>query len=142
MFPYLQKKSTFMISFLKFHLAPPTDPTLTLNLLTRSKIVSYEILPPSLLLPPYNSLWDPESMKLSDILEQSPRDWETTTRQNVVLTVFHTWWHIFCVWNTNRTTFGRVVVSQSRRDCSKLSRSVMYSGSQSETYIIIFLFLI
>ena len=29
-------------------------------------------------------------MTCSHILEQSPRDWETTTRPNVVLTVFHT----------------------------------------------------
>ena len=45
-----------------------------------------------------------ESMNLLDILEQSPWDWETTTRQNVVLTIFHTQNIFHHVWKTVRTT--------------------------------------
>ena len=51
----------------------------------------------------YVSLWDPESMKLLDLLEQSPQDWKTTTGQNVVLTVFHTQNICHHLWKTLRT---------------------------------------
>ena len=37
---------------------------------------------------------------------------------NVFLTVFHTWCYTFCVWKTVRTTFWRIVVTQSPGDCS------------------------
>ena len=38
----------------------------------------------------YVALWDPGCMKFSHIIEQSPRNWETTMCPNVALTVFHT----------------------------------------------------
>ena len=38
----------------------------------------------------YVALSDSGSMKYSYILEQSPRDWETTMRTNLVPTIFHT----------------------------------------------------
>ena len=53
-------------------------------------------------------------MKCFDILEQSPRDWETTTRQNVVLTVFHTQNIRKDVWKTLRTTLLCFVFLQSQ----------------------------
>ena len=43
-------------------------------------------------------------MKLSHILEQSPRNWETTMRQNVFLTIFHTQYICHRAWKTVRTT--------------------------------------
>ena len=64
--------------------------------------------------PIYVSLWDPESMKFSHILERSPRDWETTMRQNVVLTVFHTQNICHSVWKTLRTTFWCFIFLQSQ----------------------------
>ena len=69
------------------------------------------------------------------LFKPSPWDWRKTKHQNVVLRVFHTLWHIFCVWKTVRTTFWRIVVSQSRGDRSKMWENFMDSGSQSETYI-------
>ena len=74
----------------------------------------------------------------SHILEQSPRDWRKTKHQCVGLRVFHAWWHIFCVWKTVRTTFWRIVVSQSREDCYKMWEHVMDSGFLSETYALCF----
>ena len=53
-------------------------------------------------------------MKLFDILEQSPRDWETTALQNVVLTVFHTQNICQDAWKTLRTTLLYFVLLQSR----------------------------
>ena len=50
------------------------------------------------------ALSDPESMKLSHIIEQSPRDWETTIRQNVFLSTFHTQNIYHHVWKTVRNT--------------------------------------
>ena len=52
----------------------------------------------------YVALSDPGSMKWSYILEQSPRDWETTMRQNVVLTIIHTQNICHSAWKTLRPT--------------------------------------
>ena len=62
------------------------------------------------------------------------RDWRPTMHCDVVLTVFHTWSYIFCVGKIIKTTFGHIVVSQSRGDCSKMWENCMDPGSQSETY--------
>ena len=64
----------------------------------------------------YVSLWYPESMKCSHILEQSLQDCETTMRQNVVLTVFHTQNICHHAWKTLRTTLWCFVFLQSRRE--------------------------
>ena len=42
-------------------------------------------------------------MKLSHIIEQRPRDWKTTSYQNVALTVFHTQNIFHHMWKTPRT---------------------------------------
>ena len=70
------------------------------------------------------------------LFKPSPRDWRKRKHQSVVLRNFHTLWHIFWVWKTVRTTFWRIVVSQSRGDRSKTWENFMASGSQSETYLI------
>ena len=59
-------------------------------------------------------------MKLSDILEQSPQDWETTTNQNVVLTVFHTQNICHHAWKTLRTTLLCFVFLQSQGEGLKI----------------------
>ena len=43
-------------------------------------------------------------MKFSHVLEQSPRDWETTMHQNVVLAFFHTQNICHRAWKILRTT--------------------------------------
>ena len=50
------------------------------------------------------ALSDPESMKLSHIIVQSPCDWETTLHQNVVVTIFHTQNICHHAWKTVKTT--------------------------------------
>ena len=62
----------------------------------------------------YVSLSDPESMKCSHILEQSPWDSETTIRPNVVLTVFPTQNICHHAWKTLRTKLWCFVYLQSR----------------------------
>ena len=62
------------------------------------------------------------------------QDWRKTKQQSVVLRIFHTPWHIFCVWKNARTPFWCIVVSQSRGDRSKTWENFMDSGSKSETY--------
>ena len=63
----------------------------------------------------------------------SPRNCRPTMHCNVVLTVFHTWWCICCVWKIVRTTFQRIVVSQSRGCCSIMWENCMDPGSESAT---------
>ena len=48
-------------------------------------------------------------MKFSYNLEQSPRDRETTMRQNVVLTIFHTQNICHHAWKTVRITLQCIV---------------------------------
>ena len=43
------------------------------------------------------------------------------------------WWYIFCVWKIVRNTFWRIVVSQSRGDCSIMSKNCMEPRSESAT---------
>ena len=52
----------------------------------------------------YVVLSDPGCIKFSHILEQCPRDWETTMRPNVVLTIFHTQSICHGAWKIVRTT--------------------------------------
>ena len=58
----------------------------------------------------------------------SPCGWRPTMHYNVVLTDFHTWWYIFCVWNIVRTTFWRIVLSQLRGDCSIMLENCMFAS--------------
>ena len=74
-------------------------------------------------------LWDRFVPQFFSISWPSPRDWRPTLLCNVVLTVFHTWWCIFCVWKIVRTTFQRIVVSQSWGDCSRMWENYMDPGS-------------
>ena len=53
-------------------------------------------------------------MTFSHILEQSPRHWETTIRQNVVLTILHTQNIYHHVWKTVRTTLQCIFGVKSR----------------------------
>ena len=53
-------------------------------------------------------------MQFSHIIEQSPRNWEATMRQNVVLTIFHTQNIYHHVWKTVKTTLQRNVGLKSR----------------------------
>ena len=64
----------------------------------------------------------------------SPRDWRQKMHCNVVLTVFHAWWYIFCVWEIVRTTFRHIVVFQLRGDCSIMWKHFMDPGSESTAY--------
>ena len=74
-------------------------------------------------------LWDRFVTQFFSISWPSPRDWRPPLLCNLVLTVFHTWWCIFCVWKVVRTT----AVSQLRGDCSIMWENFMGSGSQSAT---------
>ena len=61
-------------------------------------------------------------MQFSHIIEQSPRDWETTLCQNVVLIIFHT--HIYHhVWKTVRTTLQCIVGLQSQGEGHEMEKS-------------------
>ena len=62
----------------------------------------------------YVALSNPGSMKCSYILEQSPRDWETTLRQNLVLTIFHTQNICHLAWKTVRITLQCIVGLRSQ----------------------------
>ena len=62
----------------------------------------------------YVALSDPGYMKFSHIIEQSPRHWETTMRQNVVLTNFHTQNIRHHPWKIVRTTLQCIVGLQLR----------------------------
>ena len=55
-------------------------------------------------------------MTFSHILEQSPRDWETTMHQNLVLTIFHTQNIHHHAWKTVRTTLLCIVGLQLREE--------------------------
>ena len=50
-------------------------------------------------------LWDRFVPQFFCISLPSPRIWRPMLHCNVVLTVFHTWLYIFCVWKIVRTTF-------------------------------------
>ena len=67
-------------------------------------------------------------------LWHSPRDWRTLIHCNVVLTILHTWRHIFFVWKISGTAFWWIVVFQSRGDCLRMYTSFMVPGSKSATY--------
>ena len=67
----------------------------------------------------------------------SPRDWRTTIHCNAVLTIFHTWWHIFCVWIFVGTAFWWIVVFQSRGDCPRTFTNFIVPGSESASYILL-----
>ena len=56
--------------------------------------------------------------------------------QSMVLTVFHAWWQIFCVWKLVRIAFWCIIVSQLQGDCSRMYENFMDSGSMSATYAI------
>ena len=62
----------------------------------------------------YVAFSDPGSMKCSYILEQSPRGWKTTMRQNLVLTIFHTQNICHHAWKTVRITLQCIVGLQLR----------------------------
>ena len=53
-------------------------------------------------------------MKFSHVLERSPRDWETTMHQNVVLAFFHTQNICHGAWKILRTTLCCFIFLQSR----------------------------
>ena len=59
-------------------------------------------------------------MTISHILEQSPHDWETTMRQNEVLTIFHTQNICHNVWNTVRTTLQCIFGLQSQGEVHEM----------------------
>ena len=52
-------------------------------------------------------------MTFSHIIEQCPRDWETTMQGNVVLTIFHTQNICHRAWKIVRTTLQCIVGLQS-----------------------------
>ena len=60
------------------------------------------------------ALSDSGSMKFSHFIEHSPCDWETTMRQNVVLTIFYTQNIHHHAWKTARTTLQCIIGLQSR----------------------------
>ena len=62
-------------------------------------------------------------MQFSHIIEQSSRDWETTMRQNVVLTIFHTQNIYHHVWKTVRTTLQSNVGLQSRGEGQEMEKN-------------------
>ena len=66
-------------------------------------------------------------------------DQHSTMHCNGVMTVFHTWVYIFWVWKTFRTKCWRIVVSQSRGDCSLMWENCMDPGSESAKYGIFFI---
>ena len=72
----------------------------------------------------YVTLWDPGSMQYSHIIEQSPRDWETTMHQNVVLKIVHTKNIYHHVWKTVRTTLQIIVGLQSQGEGHEMERKI------------------
>ena len=62
-------------------------------------------------------------MQFSYIIEQSPRDWETTMRQNLVLKIFHTQNIYHHVWKTVRTTLQCIVGLQSRGEGHEMEKN-------------------
>ena len=62
-------------------------------------------------------------MKFSHILEQSPRDWEITMHQNIVLTIFHTQNICHHAWKTVRTTLQCIVGLQSRGEGPEMEKN-------------------
>ena len=71
----------------------------------------------------YVALSDTGSMKFSHILEQSPRNWDTTMRQNVVLTIFHTQNLHHHGWKTVRTTLQCTVGLQLQGEGHKMDKN-------------------
>ena len=65
----------------------------------------------------------------------SLRDWRTTIYCNVVLTIFHAWWNIFCVWKNFGTVFCCLVVFQLRGDCPRTFIIFMIPGSENATKV-------
>ena len=61
----------------------------------------------------YVALSDPGCIKFIHIIEQCPRDWETTIQENVVLTIFHTQNICHRAWKIVRTTLQCIVGLQS-----------------------------
>ena len=61
----------------------------------------------------YVALSDPGSISFSHNIEQYSRNWETTMRQNVILTVFHTQNIYHLLWKTVITTLQCIVGLQS-----------------------------
>ena len=79
-------------------------------------------------------LWDRFVPQIFSISWPFPRDWRPTMHCNVFLKVFHSWWYIFFLWKIVRTTFWRIIVSQSRGDCSIMWENFMNPGSESATF--------
>ena len=75
----------------------------------------------------YVSLSDSGSMQFFHIIEPSPRDWETTMRQNVFLTIFHTQNIPHHVWKTLRTTLQSNIVLQSLGEGHELKTNLSHS---------------
>ena len=62
-------------------------------------------------------------MQFSHIIEQSPCNWETTMRWNVVLTIVHTQNIYHPVWKTIRTTLQSNVGFQSQRESHEMEKN-------------------
>ena len=63
-------------------------------------------------------------MQFSDIIEQSPPDWETTMCRNVVLTIFHTQNIYHHAWKTVRTTLQCNVGLQLRGEGHEMEKEL------------------
>ena len=62
-------------------------------------------------------------MKFSHIVEQSPRNWKTTMRQNEVLTIFHTQIIFHHAWKTVKTTLQCIVGLRPRGEGHEIEKN-------------------
>ena len=70
-------------------------------------------------------------MQFSHIIEEPPRNWETTMHQNVVLTIFHTQNIHHYVWKTVRTTLQCFVGLQLRGEGHEMEKNCWINMSHS-----------
>ena len=77
-----------------------------------------------LILDVYVALSDPGFMQFSHIIEQSPRNWETSMRLNVFLTILHTQNIHHHVWKTFRATCYYIIGLQSRGEDHEIEKKL------------------
>ena len=65
--------------------------------------------------------------------DKSPCNCRTMMDQNVILTVFHAWSQIGCVWKIVKTTFPGIIVLQLQGDCPRMNKKFMKPKSNSVT---------
>ena len=63
----------------------------------------------------------------------SPSNWRTTIHYDIVLKIFHTWWHILCAVKVITAAFQCIGVVKLWGDCPSTYENCMVPGSESAT---------